>query len=89
MATELLVYFRPGCPFAAKLRLKLRVASMPYRAIRFGQDPAADAAVRDVNDGNEVSPTVRVGDRYLTNPTVRQIRQVQRAFSLAEPHSRQ
>ncbi len=75
MASDLLVYYRPGCPFAAKLRLKLKLARMSYRAIRFGEDATADAAVREVNDGNEISPTVRVGDRYLTNPTLRQIRE--------------
>lgn len=29
--------------------------------------------VRAINDGNEISPTVRVGDIWLTNPRWRQV----------------
>jgi glutaredoxin len=76
MDSDLIVYYKPGCPFAAKLRVKLALNRIPYRSIRFGEDPQADAAVRAANDGNELSPTVRIGDRYLGNPTVRQIRGV-------------
>jgi mycoredoxin len=71
---EVIVYYRPGCPFAAKLRTKLKLARMPYRAIRFGEDEDADEAARSVSDGNQISPTVRVGGQYLVNPPVREIR---------------
>jgi glutaredoxin len=72
--SDLVVFYKPRCPFAAKLRLKLRLNRMPFRSVRFGVDPESDAAVRAANSGNEVSPTVRVGDRYLGNPTLGQIR---------------
>ena len=72
---DLMVYYRPGCVFAARLRTKLTLARIPYRAVKFGRDSDADKAVRSVNDGNEISPTVRIGDRYLSNPTVHQVRQ--------------
>jgi mycoredoxin len=71
---EVIVYYRPGCPFAAKVRTKLMLARIPYRAIRFGEDADADAAARSVSDGNQISPTVRVGGQYLVNPPVREIR---------------
>jgi mycoredoxin len=71
---EVIVYYRPGCPFAAKLRTKLKLARMPYRAIRFGEDADADEAARSVSDGNQISPTVRVGGQYLVNPPVHEIR---------------
>ena len=77
--SDLIVYYRPGCPFAAKLRAKLKLARMPYSAVTFGQDATADEAVLNINGGNEISPTVRVGDRYLTNPSVRQIREAMEA----------
>ena len=72
MPDEVIVYYRPGCPFAAKLRAKLKLARMPYRAIRFGEDADADEAAR--SDGNQISPTVRVGGQYLVNPPVHEIR---------------
>ena len=62
MHADPIVYYRPGCVFAVKLRAKLRLTRMPYNAVRFGQDEAADEAVRNVNNGNEISPTVQVGD---------------------------
>lgn len=75
MQSELIVYYRQGCPFAGKLRLKLKLARLPHRAIRFGEDSDADEAVLIVGDGNEISPTVRIGEQYLANPTLHQIRQ--------------
>jgi mycoredoxin len=74
MQSDVVVYYKPGCRFAARLRVRLKRAQMPYQAVRFGVDPAADEAVRNVNDGDEVSPTVLVGDRYLSNPSIDQIR---------------
>jgi mycoredoxin len=50
------------------------LARIPYRAIRFDEDADADAAARSVSDGNQISPTVRVGGQYLVNPPVREIR---------------
>lgn len=79
--SDLIVYYRPGCIFAAKLRAKLQFSRMPYSAVKFGRDPVADEAVRHTNDGDEISPTVRLGDRYLTNPSIRQIREAMEARS--------
>jgi mycoredoxin len=73
---EVVVYYRPGCPFAAKLRTKLKLARMPYTAIRFGEDADADAAARSAGGGNQISPTVSVGSQYLVNPALHEIRKV-------------
>lgn len=69
------VYYKPGCPFAAKLRLRLTLARIPYTTVKFPKDEAASAKVRDANHGNELSPTVEVGHRYLSNPSLNDIRQ--------------
>ena len=68
------VYWRPGCPFCASLKLRLRLARIPFDAVDIHQDADAAAVVRSVNDGDELVPTVRVGDTYLSNPGVRQVR---------------
>ena len=39
------------------------------------EDPSASRTVREVNGGDELVPTVQVGDQFLSNPTLRQIRQ--------------
>ena len=62
MQTPAIVYFKPGCPFGIRLRVALRLRRIPFAAVRFRDDETGAAQVRAVNDGNEISPTVRVGD---------------------------
>ena len=75
MADRLVVYWRPGCPYCARLRTRLALGRVPYTAVDIHQDPDAAAAVREHNGGDELVPTVRLdGDRWLSNPTYRQLR---------------
>ena len=71
---EMIMYTRPGCPFSAKLKVKLALARIPYRAVDIWQDEEAAAIVRSVNGGNELVPTVRIGEEYLSNPSLREVR---------------
>ena len=70
----MVMYTRPGCPFSAKLRAKLTLARIPYTKVDIWQDPDAAAVVRSVNDGNELVPTVRIGDVFLSNPSLREVK---------------
>jgi mycoredoxin len=76
--TDIVMYARPGCPFCTMLRADLAAAGLPYRERNIWQDPAAAAAVRAVADGNETVPTINIGDSWLVNPSVDQIREVLR-----------
>lgn len=78
--TELMVYYKPGCPFGIRLRAALTVHGIPFRSVRFRDDEAGAALVRAVTDGNEISPTVHVGDGWLVNPGWREVAQL---FSMA------
>ncbi len=71
---EAIVYWRPGCPFCVKLRLGLRLTRTPHRLVGIHEDPAAAAVVREHNGGDELVPTVDVGGRILSNPSVRAVR---------------
>ncbi len=68
------VYFKPGCPFGIRLRAALTLHRVPHRSVRFRDDESGAAGVRDVNAGNEISPTVHVAGRWLTNPGWRDVR---------------
>ncbi|BAV43138.1 glutaredoxin family protein [Mycobacterium ulcerans] len=70
---EVVVYWRPGCPFCWRLRRGLRRRGLPTREINIWTDPDAAAAVRSVADGNETVPTVVVGDVAMVNPTAGQV----------------
>ena len=69
-----IVYFKPGCPFGIRLRTALTLHRVPHRSVRFRDDEDGATRVREVNDGNEISPTVHVRGRWLTNPTWREVR---------------
>jgi mycoredoxin len=69
-----LIYWRPGCSFCIRLRLRLGLAGRRAVWVNVRHDPAASARVRSVNDGNETVPTVFVGDEHRTNPSPRWVR---------------
>jgi glutaredoxin len=75
---DLVVYYTPGCPFAIRLRVALTFYGVPFTSIRFREDEAAAAKIREVTDGYEISPTVRIGANYLPNPTVDAVRRARR-----------
>lgn len=79
-ADPALVYYKPGCPFGIRLRAMLTVHRIPHVSVRFRDDEAAAAQVRDVNGGNEISPTVRTGERWLTNPSWREVAEAARGI---------
>ncbi len=81
---EPVVYYKPGCPFGIRLRAALTVHRVPHRSVRLRDDEDGAAEVRAVNDGLEISPTVRIGTQWLTNPGWREVRD---ATSTAMPHS--
>ena len=70
------VYYRPGCPHSARLRAQLAIARVPHRSVRFRDDEEGARAVREHHEqGFELSPTVVIGSEYLTNPSLRQVRE--------------
>ena len=71
-----IVFYLPGCPYSAKLRAQLTLARIPHRSVRFRDDEEGAAAVRAHHpQGHELSPTVVIGGRYLTNPSLREVRE--------------
>jgi mycoredoxin len=71
---EVVLYTRPGCPYSMRLRVRLRLARIPYTPINIWEDADAAAVVRSVNDGDELVPTVRIGDTFLGNPSLGEVR---------------
>ncbi len=71
---EVIVYTRPGCPFCASLKLRLRLGRIPFHAIDIWQNDDARNLVRTHNGGNELVPTVQIGTTFLSNPGLRQVR---------------
>ncbi|RVU22944.1 hypothetical protein EOT10_20980 [Streptomyces antnestii] len=63
-----IVFWRPGCKFCIRLRIRLGRRAGQLYWVDIWRDPAGAAAVRAANDGNETVPTVVVAGRPHTNP---------------------
>ncbi|MEU3554672.1 glutaredoxin domain-containing protein [Streptomyces fragilis] len=63
-----IVYWRPGCTYCLRLRIRLGRSAHRLHWVDIWRDPAAAAAVREANGGDETVPTVVVAGRPHTNP---------------------
>ncbi|HYI62359.1 MAG TPA: glutaredoxin domain-containing protein [Acidimicrobiales bacterium] len=70
---EVVVYWRPGCPFCTTLLRRLAKGGLAPREVNIWDDPDAAAQVRAVAGGNETVPTVHVAGRFLVNPSARAV----------------
>jgi glutaredoxin-like protein len=85
-AVKPVIYWRPGCPYCARLRWGLRRMKVAVEELNIRTDPAAAAFVRSVNGGDETVPTVVVAGVTLLNPTPRQVkRELERQFPGTRP----
>ena len=66
-------FWRPGCGFCMALERRLTSADVPFKKFNIWDDKSHAAFVRSVADGNEVVPTVRIGETSLVNPSLAQV----------------
>lgn len=62
------VFWRSGCKYCLRLRLRLGRDARRLHWVDIWRDPAGAAAVRAANDGDETVPTVFVTGRAHVNP---------------------
>lgn len=67
------VYWRPGCPYCAALRWRLRRLGVATTEIDIWSEPAAAEEVRRITGGDETVPTVVVGATAMVNPSARRV----------------
>ncbi|MEV4972236.1 glutaredoxin domain-containing protein [Streptomyces scopuliridis] len=70
-----IVFWRPGCTYCLRLRIRLGRSAHQLHWVDIWRDPAGAAAVRAVNDGNETVPTVFVADQPHVNPSPEWVRE--------------
>lgn len=63
-----IVFWRPGCTYCLRLRIRLGRGARRSHWVNIWRDPAGAAVVRAANDGNETVPTVVVAGLPHTNP---------------------
>ncbi|MEU0630961.1 glutaredoxin domain-containing protein [Streptomyces sp. NPDC005989] len=69
------VYWRSGCKYCLRLRIRLGRSARRLHWVDIWRDPDGAAAVRAANDGNETVPTVVVAGRPHVNPDVEWVRE--------------
>ncbi|MGV9284565.1 glutaredoxin domain-containing protein [Streptomyces sp. NPDC003730] len=62
------VYWRPGCTYCMRLRIRLGRRARRLYWVDIWRDEAGAELVREANDGNETVPTLLVAGRPYTNP---------------------
>ncbi|WP_405767655.1 glutaredoxin domain-containing protein [Streptomyces sp. NBC_01538] len=63
-----IVYWRAGCQYCLRLRIRLGRSAHQLHWVDIWRDPAGATAVRAANDGDETVPTVVVAGRPHVNP---------------------
>ncbi|MEU6201868.1 glutaredoxin domain-containing protein [Streptomyces sp. NPDC047061] len=69
------VFWRPGCVYCMRLRIRLGRSAHRLYWVNIWHDPAGAAEVRAANDGNETVPTVVLAGRPRTNPDPEWVRE--------------
>ncbi|MEJ8639459.1 MULTISPECIES: glutaredoxin domain-containing protein [Streptomyces] len=70
-----IVFWRPGCPYCLRMRIRLGRRARQVHWVDIWRDPAGAAEVRAVNNGNETVPTVFVAGRPHVNPAPAWVRE--------------
>jgi glutaredoxin-like protein len=71
---RMILYWRPGCGYCVRLARALDAMDVEPELHNIWEEPDAAAFVRSVNRGNELVPTLVVGDQVLSNPSADQVR---------------
>lgn len=69
----IVIYWRPMCGYCEILKADLTARGVAFTDVDIWHDRAKADIVRNANGGDEVVPTVQVGDRFLVNPTADQV----------------
>jgi mycoredoxin len=67
------IYWRPMCGYCETLKGELSRRGVDYRTVDIWEDRSSAEIVRQATGGDEVVPTVQVGDRFLVNPSADEV----------------
>lgn len=67
---EIIIFWRPMCGYCERLKVALDEHDVAYRAVDIWADRDQADVVRAATGGDEIVPTVQVGDRFLVNPSI-------------------
>lgn len=80
---QAVVLWKPGCVYCERLLLQIR-SDPRVTWVNAWRDESANARVRAVNGGDELTPTVLLGEDVLRNPSARELRAALNAAAIVE-----
>lgn len=72
-SAEITVYWRPMCGYCDRLKSQLSHHGVDYRTVDIWTDRGKAEVVRKATGGDEIVPTVQVGETFLVNPSLDQV----------------
>jgi mycoredoxin len=70
---DVTVYWRPMCGYCEILKRDLARRGIDFASIDIWQDREKAEVVKHATGGDEIVPTVQVGDRFFVNPSVDEV----------------
>ena len=67
------IYWRPMCGYCETLKGELNRRGVDYDTIDIWEDRSQAEVVRAATGGDEIVPTVQVGDLFLVNPSADEV----------------
>lgn len=67
------IFWRPMCGYCEILKRGLTRAGVDFTDVDIWTDRAQADIVRAATGGDEIVPTVQVGDRFFVNPSVEEV----------------
>ena len=72
-APTVTIYWRPMCGYCEVLKRDLDDAGVVYESVDIWADRSKANIVTQATGGDEIVPTVQVGDRFYVNPSAAEV----------------
>lgn len=70
---DITVYWRPMCGYCEELKSELAERGIDYDEVDIWRDRSQAERIKQATGGDEIVPTVQVGQRFLVNPSVAEV----------------
>ena len=67
------IYWRPMCGYCETLKGELSARGIEYTTVDIWEDRSQAEVVRQATGGDEIVPTVQIGDRFFVNPSADEV----------------
>lgn len=71
--SDVTVYWRPMCGYCEELKSELARRGVDFASVDIWSDRAQAEVVRSATSGDEIVPTVQVGEEVLVNPSAEEV----------------